>query len=658
MKIKTRLLTLETLAVLLIICAAILPLLANYRWGNGLTVALFIIALSIIILGVLTGTVAASIVGPLKHIVAAANKLSVGNYDVKLRRTLNKGELGQLEHAIANTARVQENFLNDLITLASHHTLGETSMQLDEDAYEGALKTAAEQINDILQGYGQVIDDFSAYMVKLSDGKTSERVKKYSGDFDYLASAYKRLQRTVGDMAHEASAALGAFVTGDVHMRIDVDKYQGELFDMAHTINYTLDSISGQITNTANVLESMVGGEFLESASGEAGDGEFKPLKEATDRVLWRYRTYGADITRFLNELASSRLNSPLNEVYRGELADIATASESILSNWKNIVTQMNNTATELNSDAGKLSNIAQSIVQTADKQSDFARELDGTMGLVKSQINENADNANRAAGLTSQIMANVQSSKVEMDQMISAIAGIKESSENIADITQVVDAIARQTNLLALNASVEAARAGVHGKGFKVVADEVRLLAAKSKEAAERTADMVRDSIGRVGEGTDVALNAATTLTQMVAEVDEINTLVSQIANTASQQSVYMNKAAEHATSITDAVKHITRSVEKAVNTSNNLNTQSAVLWDMYDNFETSPIMDGFLSLDAFDIPMPVAEPYVPEFEAPDLSDYTPKEKPPLPPIITKFSREPVPSGEDEYDREDFGKY
>ncbi|MBU0718019.1 MAG: methyl-accepting chemotaxis protein, partial [Planctomycetes bacterium] len=123
------------------------------------------------------------------------------------------------------------------------------------------------------------------------------------------------------------------------------------------------------------------------------------------------------------------------------------------------------------------------------------------------------------------------------MSQLNQAMTGINESSDKISKIIKVIEEIAFQTNLLALNAAVEAARAGEHGKGFAVVADEVRNLAMRAAQAAKETTGLIEDAVHKSQQGTQVAGEVGEVLTQIASGVGKVSELIGEISQAGQEQ-------------------------------------------------------------------------------------------------------------------------
>ena len=128
------------------------------------------------------------------------------------------------------------------------------------------------------------------------------------------------------------------------------------------------------------------------------------------------------------------------------------------------------------------------------------------------------------------------------MEDVVTTMSGISDSSKKIAEITTVINSIAFQTNILALNAAlnaaVEAARAGEQGRGFAVVAGEVRNLASRSANAAKEIEGLIADSVARVEQGAQLVNDTGTTMEAILRDVTEVTVIMKQIATASEEQS------------------------------------------------------------------------------------------------------------------------
>src|SRR6202035_685108 len=116
---------------------------------------------------------------------------------------------------------------------------------------------------------------------------------------------------------------------------------------------------------------------------------------------------------------------------------------------------------------------------------------------------------------------------------------GISASSGKINDIIGVMEGIAFQTNILALNAAVEAARAGDHGRGFSVVASEVRTLAQRSAVAAKEISALIGGSVEQVKQGSELVNTAGRTMSAIVEAVERVTTVIGDMSEASRAQSV-----------------------------------------------------------------------------------------------------------------------
>ena len=189
------------------------------------------------------------------------------------------------------------------------------------------------------------------------------------------------------------------------------------------------------------------------------------------------------------------------------------------------------------------------------------AAAVDHITGAVK----KTAEVVGAAHKVVTAAKADAERSGQIVRQAIEAMGGIEQSSKHIVRIIGVIDEIAFQTNLLALNAGVEAARAGDAGRGFAVVASEVRALAQRSAEAAKEIKGLISSSAAHVDLGVDLVGQTGKALEQIVAQVVQIDNVVSDVAASAQQQASGLQMVDTAVTQMEDATR---RNAETALAT------------------------------------------------------------------------------------------
>ncbi len=281
--------------------------------------------------------------------------------------------------------------------------------------------------------------------------------------------------------------ALHGFTQGEFDQRVEIMS-QDELGNMAHQLNQYADHLQ------ANVLENL--------DSIAQGDLTQEIRLSSVEDML------GMTLQKMLKQLNAT-------------VGQIAVAASELSLSAKNLLRTSEEISEGATTQAASIEEIAASIQNLAD----------GTQ--------QNAKNAQQADTLVKTSKEQVQQGNQSMQSLLGAMSEIQNSSQKISHIIKTIDEIAFQTNLLAINAAVEAARAGDAGKGFSVVAEEVRNLAANSARAAKETTEMIESSMSKVEEGIQIAHQTASALESMVGSIVQVTELINEISQASNDQAL-----------------------------------------------------------------------------------------------------------------------
>lgn len=245
------------------------------------------------------------------------------------------------------------------------------------------------------------------------------------------------------------------------------------------------------------------------------------------------------------------------------ETARVGQAINRLMNKFRNIITQANQSSADIADASGTLSASSSQVSRSSSAQADAASTVAAAVEEVSVSVSETAANAHTAGEIVEKTRASTERALTVMAQTVNNVNGIAvlvresdtsvaqlgESSKKIGGIVQVIKEVADQTNLLALNAAIEAARAGEQGRGFAVVADEVRKLAERTSNATTEIASLISDIQSRIG-GTIEGMHKAN------SQVEESLILVGKTEAALHHIGDDSREAASKVQSIADAVR------------------------------------------------------------------------------------------------------
>ena len=290
------------------------------------------------------------------------------------------------------------------------------------------------------------------------------------------------------------------------------------------------------------------------------------------------------DKSKVAQEIAEGNLN--VKVPLASDRDTLGKALQTMVNNLNEVLGEVDVAGGSIAAGSSQVSSSSQALAQGATQQAASLEEISSSLTELTSQVNLNAESADQARSLTTQVQNAAKKSREQMDKMISAMDEISESGQDIAVFIKTIDDIAAQTNLLALNAAIEAARAGEQGRGFAVVADEVRSLAARSAITAKETAKLILQSTEKANHGNNIANETAESLQEIVESVNEASILVSQIANACSEQAQGAKYISAGVAEIDTVTQINAEAAENSASASEELSEQADSLRNMLNRF------------------------------------------------------------------------
>lgn len=285
-------------------------------------------------------------------------------------------------------------------------------------------------------------------------------------------------------------------------------------------------------------------------------------------------------------KMATGDLTSKIKITSHDELGSLALAFNTMQDSFNNVLSNISLASTEVNVSSKEVSDSSMSLSQGAAEQASAIEELTVQIEDICNKMKLNSENTQKANSLTSMVSTNAMTGSQNMADLQIAILKINQTSHDISKIIQVIDNIAFQTNILSLNASVEAAQSGKYGRGFAIVAEEVRNLATKSALAARDTSDLIHNSLEKVEEGIRLVDANAKSLDDIISGISEISTAISSISIATKEQSSSIDQVSLGISQVAAVTQHTSSISEEALATSVELHNQAEALENQVQQF------------------------------------------------------------------------
>ncbi|MFW2541103.1 methyl-accepting chemotaxis protein [Primorskyibacter sp. 2E107] len=342
------------------------------------------------------------------------------------------------------------------------------------------------------------------------------------------AVAFERLQQTLGKSLQSAHR-------GEFDVRIEENFEFAELQEIARAVNRLVAGLEHAFTEVGAVLHALANADLTRRMEGQF-EGAFEILQN-----------------------------------------DVATTCDTLSS----LVGTIRDTSSQAKSASREIADGSQTLSGQSDRQAASLEEASAALQGMSDLMKNSAKNADDAAGFSREAKQSAHRGRKVAESAVEAMSNVKSSSNKIAEIASAIDSIAFNTNLLALNAAVEAARAGAAGKGFSIVAGEVRSLAQMTSDAAANITTLVSESGPLIELGVTNVGETNSELNMIAGHVERLASLIEELSQSVKEQ-------ATNSDEITAAVRDmesITINNAAMADTSSQAATRLAVLVDTLDD-------------------------------------------------------------------------
>jgi len=527
-----------------------------------------------------------SVVKPVQELKIFSSNVANGNVNVNPPASSND-EIGELAQNVSELVFVIRSIVDDL-TIVQHefNEQGNINFRVEASKYKNSFEEMVKSINKLLDQQVKTNMEIIDMLKKISDGDFNVNIKDLPGEMIILPQTIRSFTTKLKGISHEINDVIEAAAEGDF-THSNTKDFSGDWEKILLGINSLMDAIISPVHEIDEVLEKVSQGDFSHKIKGDY-KGEFLRIKNSVNTAVDSISSYIAEISNALSEIAKMNLCTKIDRWYDGEFFSIKDSIETITKSLSLIVNDIQGASANVQSSSSLVSNSTHELLANFQEQSSVMNETRKSVNSLAEKTRDNAKDAESANNLSKKVQTAADKGALYMSDMSTAMTEIKESSAEIAKVASIIEGIAFQTNLLALNASVEAARAGENGRGFSVVADEVRSLAGRSAAAAKDASEMIEKSLSRVDIGVEKSVQTTNAFRDIVNITAEVSDVVKNIAVSSGEQADEITKIQQSTETLYNSTAENNNNVESNASVSQDLSTQADILRDLVGQFKT----------------------------------------------------------------------
>jgi methyl-accepting chemotaxis protein len=456
-----------------------------------------------------------------------------------------------------------------------------------EERFQGDFDAIARNLNTCIEAVNALVADSRTLVQAALAGQLSVRADatRHQGDFRLIVEGINQTLDAVVRPLDTAAATVAAIAQGRIPPRIE-ERFQGDFDAIARNLNTCIDTVNALVAETRGLVQAAVAGRLDTRADAGHHQGDFRLIVEGINQTLDAVLAPIGEASRTLEQLAARDLRARVVGDYRGDHARIKESVNATARALHDAIAQVAAAVDQVSSASQQIAASSQAVASGASEQASALQQTGASIETVAGLTRTAAASAQEANQLAAAARAAATQGATAVEQMKGAMGRIRVSSQGTSQIIKDINDIAFQTNLLALNAAVEAARAGEAGRGFAVVAEEVRSLALRAKEAAGKTEALIRQSVKEADEGEVTTRHMAERLGEIVDGIGKVTTIVSEIATASREQTAGIDQVSSAVGEMDKVTQQNAASAEESSSAASELNGQAEELAAMVGGF------------------------------------------------------------------------
>ncbi len=437
-----------------------------------------------------------------------------------------------------------------------------------------------------------------AVQTLFSDGE--QEIRKQLPQFDAsklmganIDSFHKKPAHQRGLLENISSTIRSEISIGNLHMAVVVNPVINQANERIGFVAEWVNRINEVVLDqeVSNVVIAATQGDFSNRINEQDKHGIFLKLSQTINQLMETSASSLNDVVRVLNALSHGDLTEKITNDYAGTFKMLKEDANATVDSLKVLIGDIKIATDSINTAAKEIASGNHDLSQRTEEQAASLEQTAASMDELTSTVQANTENAKQANQLAQGATEVAGKGVAVVNQVVTTMESINDSSRKIAEIISVIDGIAFQTNILALNAAVEAARAGDQGRGFAVVAGEVRNLAQRAAAAAGEIKTLIFDSEEKVASGTKLVAQAGVTMQEIVDAIGRVTVIMSQITRASVEQSEGIAQVNQAVRQMDDVTQQNAALVEQAAASAESLEDQTENLSDNVAKFKVDTL-------------------------------------------------------------------